>query len=75
MVHPAKIPFCYSKRPQQPSVRSQFWGRRASGSKPDSLEDLPCMAPTARHTVAKCPPVAVVWRLGDGTGSCAVLVI
>ncbi|GBM75773.1 hypothetical protein AVEN_39421-1, partial [Araneus ventricosus] len=48
------------------SVRSQFRGRRAPDSKPDSPEDPTCMAPIARHAVAKCPPACVVWKLGEG---------
>ncbi|GBO39007.1 hypothetical protein AVEN_249455-1, partial [Araneus ventricosus] len=57
------------------AVRSQFRVRRAPGSKPDSPEDPPCMAPIERHAVAKCPPAGVVWKLGEGTSQCAVLVI
>ncbi|GBO14222.1 hypothetical protein AVEN_227876-1 [Araneus ventricosus] len=57
------------------AVRSQFRGRRAPGSKPGSLEDTPCMASIARHAVAKCPSAGVVWKLGVGTSSDAVLVI
>ncbi|GBM99553.1 hypothetical protein AVEN_268915-1 [Araneus ventricosus] len=29
-------------------VRSQLWGRRVPGSRPDSTEDPPCMGPVAR---------------------------
>ncbi|GBN51938.1 hypothetical protein AVEN_201738-1, partial [Araneus ventricosus] len=55
------------------AVRSQFRSRRASGSKPDSPNDPPCMSPIARHAVAKCPPVAVVWKWKFGEGKLEVL--
>ncbi|GBL72859.1 hypothetical protein AVEN_128056-1 [Araneus ventricosus] len=57
------------------AIRFQFWGRRAPDSKPVSPEDPPCMAPIARHAVAKCPPAGVVRKLGEGTSLGAVLVI
>ncbi|GBM73053.1 hypothetical protein AVEN_268530-1 [Araneus ventricosus] len=47
------------------AVRSQFRGRRAPGSKPDSSEDPPCMAPIT----PKCPSVGVVCTLGADHGS------
>ncbi|GBO07523.1 hypothetical protein AVEN_180068-1, partial [Araneus ventricosus] len=57
------------------AVKSQFRGRRAPDSKPDSPEDPPCMAPIAHHAVAKCPPAGVVWKLGEGANQGAILVI
>ncbi|GBN60879.1 hypothetical protein AVEN_191697-1 [Araneus ventricosus] len=58
----------HSKRPQWPSGKVSVPGRRSPDSKPDYPEDPPCMAPIARHAVAKSPPAGVVWKLGEGTG-------
>ncbi|GBN60077.1 hypothetical protein AVEN_233067-1 [Araneus ventricosus] len=48
------------------ALGSQFRGWRAPGSKPDSPEG---------PAVAKCPPAAVVWKLGGVISSDADLVI
>ncbi|GBN14047.1 hypothetical protein AVEN_32225-1 [Araneus ventricosus] len=48
-------------------ARSGLLGRRHRGSKPDSIEDLPCMAllHAKSYVVANRPPVGVAWKLGE----------
>ncbi|GBO14224.1 hypothetical protein AVEN_146566-1 [Araneus ventricosus] len=46
------------------AVRSRLRGRRVPGSKSDSPEDPPCMAPIAGHAEAKCPPAGCLLEAG-----------
>ncbi|GBN55482.1 hypothetical protein AVEN_139556-1 [Araneus ventricosus] len=51
---------------------SGLWGRRHPGSKPDSIEDLPCMIllHAKSYVVANRPPVGAAWKLGGGGVRC-----
>ncbi|GBM55142.1 hypothetical protein AVEN_207026-1 [Araneus ventricosus] len=46
-------------------LRSRLWGRRASGSKPDSTEDPPCMEHAKSYLGAKRPPVGVARKFEE----------
>ncbi|GBO09099.1 hypothetical protein AVEN_240814-1 [Araneus ventricosus] len=55
-------------RPRWPSARVSALGPGDSKfPKSDSTEDPLCMRPVARgYIVAKCPPVGVAWKFGEG---------